>query len=59
MEIKKIFEEQLSENIETHKMLSKLLPEIDKSIKIINQKLKLGGKLLFVEMVVQLQMLNT
>ena len=47
MEIKKIFERQLSENIETHKMLSKLLPEIDKSIKIINQKLKLGGKLLF------------
>ena len=47
MEIKKIFERQLSENIETHRMLSKLLPEIDKSIKIINQKLKLGGKLLF------------
>ncbi len=47
MEIKKIFERQLSENIETHKMLRELLPEIDKAIKIINKKLKLGGKLLF------------
>jgi len=47
MKIKEIFERELSQNLETHIMLRELLPEIDKAIKIINKKLKLGGKLLF------------
>ena len=47
MKIKKIFERQLSDNIETHNMLRELMPEIEKAIKIIVKKLKLGGKLLF------------
>jgi D-sedoheptulose 7-phosphate isomerase len=47
MKIKKIFERDLSQNIETHVMLRGLLPEIDKAINIISKKIKLGGKLLF------------
>ena len=47
MKIKKSFERQLSQNINTHHMLIDLLPEIDKVIKIIHKKIKLGGKLLF------------
>ncbi len=47
MKIKEIFERELSQNLKTHIMLRELLPEIDKAIKIINKKLKLGGKLLF------------
>ncbi len=47
MKIKKSFEKQLLQNINAHNMLVNLLPEIDKTIKIIHKKIKLGGKLLF------------
>jgi len=47
MTLKKSFEDQLSQNINTHLMLKDLLPEINKAVKVINKKIKLGGKLLF------------
>ena len=47
MKIKEIFERELSQNVKTHLMLRDLLPEIDRAIKIIHKKIKLGGKLLF------------
>jgi D-sedoheptulose 7-phosphate isomerase len=47
MKIKEIFEKELSQNIKTHLMLRDLLPEIDRAVKIIHKKIKLGGKLLF------------
>ena len=47
MKIKEIFERDLSQNVKTHLMLRDLLPEIDRAVKIIHKKIKLGGKLLF------------
>jgi|TARA_B110000027_G_scaffold123293_1_gene138938 D-sedoheptulose 7-phosphate isomerase len=47
MKIKEIFERELTQNVNTHLMLSSLLPEIDRAVKIIHKKIKLGGKLLF------------
>ena len=47
MKLKENFERQLSQNVNTHLMLTDLLPEIDKAVKIIHKKIKLGGKLLF------------
>ena len=47
MKIKENFERQLSQNINTHLMLENLLPEIDKAVKTVHKKIKLGGKLLF------------
>lgn len=47
MKLRKSFENQLSQNIDTHKMLIQLFPEIEAAIKIIHKKIKLGGKLLF------------
>ena len=47
MKIKDIFEKELSQNVKTHLMLRDLLPEIDRAVKIIHKKIKLGGKLLF------------
>ena len=47
MKIKEIFERELYQNVNTHLMLRGLLPEIDKAVKIIHKKIKLGGKLLF------------
>jgi D-sedoheptulose 7-phosphate isomerase len=46
MNLKKVFENSLSENIYIHQKLIDLLPEINLAIKIIFKKLKLGGKLL-------------
>jgi hypothetical protein len=45
MKIKENFERQLSQNISTHLMLENLLPEIDKAVKTVHKKIKLGGKL--------------
>ena len=47
MKIKEIFEKELSQNLKTHLMLKDLLPEIERAVKIIHKKIKLGGKLLF------------
>ena len=47
MKIKEIFEKELTQNVKIHLMLSSLLPEIDRAVKIIHKKIKLGGKLLF------------
>lgn len=47
MKIQKIFSKQLSLNIETHLKLEVLSPNIEKAIKIIYKKIKLGGKLMF------------
>lgn len=46
MNLKKVFENSLSESIDIHKKLIDLLPEVNLAIKIIFKKLKLGGKLL-------------
>jgi len=46
MNFKEVFENSLSENIDIHRKLIDLLPEVNLAIKIIFQKLKLGGKLL-------------
>ena len=46
MNIKKVFENSLSENIDTHQKLIDLFPEVNSAIKIIFKKIKMGGKLL-------------
>ena len=46
MNLKKVFKNSLSENIDIHQKLIDLLPEVNLAIKIIFKKLKLGGKLL-------------
>jgi len=46
MNIKKVFENSLSENIDIHQKLVDLLPEVNLAVNIIFKKLKLGGKLL-------------
>ena len=47
MELKETFQKELSKNVEAHLRLTGLMPEIDKAIKMIHKKIKLGGKLLF------------
>ena len=47
MSFQKLFSKQLSLNIETHIKLKELSPDIEKAIKIIHKKIKLGGKLMF------------
>ena len=47
MNFQKLFSKQLSLNIETHIKLKELSPDIEKAIKIIHKKIKLGGKLMF------------
>lgn len=46
MNLKKVFENSLSENIDIHQKLVDLLPEVNLAVNIIYKKLKLGGKLL-------------
>ena len=46
MNLKKAFENNLSENINIHQNLIDLFPEINSAIKIILKKIKMGGKLL-------------
>lgn len=45
--IEKKFQKELSKNVDAHLQLTDLIPEIDKAIKIIHKKIKVGGKLLF------------
>ena len=40
------FLKELASNVETHHKLKNLLPDIDKAIKTIHKKIKLGGKLM-------------
>ena len=47
MKLDEIFQRELSQNVDTHLLLTGLIPEINKAIKIIHKKIKLGGKLLF------------
>ena len=47
MKLAEIFQRELSQNVDTHLLLTNLIPEINKAIKIIHKKIKLGGKLLF------------
>ncbi len=47
MKLAEIFQRELSQNVDTHLLLTDLMPEINKAIKIIHKKIKLGGKLLF------------
>jgi D-sedoheptulose 7-phosphate isomerase len=47
MKLAKTFQRELSQNVDTHLLLTDLMPEINKAIKIIHKKIKLGGKLLF------------
>jgi D-sedoheptulose 7-phosphate isomerase len=47
MKLGELFSKELSSNIETHLKLEGLLPDIEKAIKIIHKKIKLGGKLMF------------
>jgi D-sedoheptulose 7-phosphate isomerase len=46
MKVKKAFENNLKENVNTHQKLIHLFPEINLAIKIISKKIKMGGKLL-------------
>jgi D-sedoheptulose 7-phosphate isomerase len=46
MNLKNVFENNLSENINAHQNLVDLFPEINSAIKIILKKIKKGGKLL-------------
>ena len=47
MKLGELFSKELSSNVETHLKLKGLLPDIEKAIKIIHKKIKLGGKLMF------------
>ena len=47
MKLRELFSEELTLNVETHLKLERLLPDIEKAIKIIHKKIKLGGKLMF------------
>ena len=46
MKPKEFFLKELALNVETHYKLKSLLPDIEKAIKIIHKKIKLGGKLM-------------
>ncbi len=41
MRLRKSFEKQLYQNIDTHKMLTQLFPEIEAAVKIIHKKINL------------------
>ena len=47
MKLSKDFLKELTLNVETHLQLESLFPDIEKAIKIIHKKIKLGGKLMF------------
>ena len=47
MKLGDLFSKELSSNVETHLKLEGLLPDIEKAIKTIHKKIKLGGKLMF------------
>jgi len=47
MKLRELFSKELTLNVETHLKLERLLPNIEKAIKIIHKKIKLGGKLMF------------
>lgn len=47
MSFKNIFQQKLSENINTHLELINIAQDIDLAIKTISRKMKIGGKLLF------------
>ena len=47
MIFKNIFQQKLSENINTHLELINIAQDIDLAIKTISRKMKIGGKLLF------------
>ena len=46
MKLSKDFLKELTLNVETHLQLESLFPDIEKAIKIIHKKIKLGGKLM-------------
>jgi D-sedoheptulose 7-phosphate isomerase len=46
MKLSKDFSKELTLNVETHLQLENLFPDIEKAIKIIHKKIKLGGKLM-------------
>tara|TARA_B100000902_G_scaffold201291_1_gene191805 strand:+ start:1533 stop:2117 length:585 start_codon:yes stop_codon:yes gene_type:complete len=46
MKLSKVFSKEIDVNIRTHLQLKKLFPDIEKSIKTIHKKIKLGGKLM-------------
>ena len=47
MKLGELFSKELSSNVETHLKLESLFPDIEKAIKTIHKKIKLGGKLMF------------
>ena len=47
MKFSETFQKELSKNVQAHLRLTSLMPEIDRAIKMIHKKIKLGGKLLF------------
>jgi D-sedoheptulose 7-phosphate isomerase len=46
MKLSEVFLKELTLNVETHLQLESLFPDIEKAIKIIHKKIKLGGKLM-------------
>ena len=46
MKLSEVFLKELTLNVETHLKLENLFPDIEKAIKIIHKKIKLGGKLM-------------
>ena len=40
MKLAKTFQRELSQNVDTHLLLTDLMPEINKAIKIIHKKIK-------------------
>ena len=46
MKLSKDFLKEITLNVETHLQLESLFPDIEKAIKIIHKKIKLGGKLM-------------
>ena len=46
MKLSEVFLKELTLNVETHLLLENLFPDIEKAIKIIHKKIKLGGKLM-------------
>lgn len=46
MKLNKVFSKEINVNIGTHLQLEKLFPDIERTIKTIHKKIKLGGKLM-------------
>ncbi len=46
MKLSKVFSKEINVNIGTHRQLEKLFPDIERTIKTIHKKIKLGGKLM-------------